>query len=74
MRSVNIREVRSLVADLLAEVGSGQTVAITRRGREVARLVPTNHSASALPSRADQRRAMLRHGAQSRRCTVADAG
>jgi len=70
MRSVSIRDVRSHLADLLAEVGSGQTVTITRRGREVARLVPTDRAALALPSRADQRRAMLKNGAKSRRSTV----
>ena len=70
MRSVSIRDVRSHLADLLAEVGSGQTVAITRRGQEVARLVPTDRAALALPSRAEERRAMLKKGAKPRRSTV----
>jgi len=60
MHSVNVREVRSHLADLLAQVGSGRTIAITRRGREVARLVPTEVVVSALPSRTAQRRAMGR--------------
>jgi prevent-host-death family protein len=60
MHSVNVREVRSHLADLLAQVGSGRTIAITQRGREVARLVPTDAAESALPSRAAQRRAMGR--------------
>ena len=70
MRSVSIRDVRSHLADLLAEVGSGHTVAITRRGREVARLVPTDRAESALPSRAEERKAMLKKGARPRRSTV----
>jgi len=60
MHSVNVREVRSHLADLLAQVGSGRTIAITRRGREVARLVPTEAATSILPSRAAQRQAMGR--------------
>ncbi len=58
MHRVNVREVRSHLAELLAQVGSGRTIAITRRGREVARLVPTEAATPALPSRAEQRRAM----------------
>ncbi len=66
MRIFSIRDVRSHLADLLAVVGSGQAVAITRRGKVVARLVPTERAALALPSRAHQRRAMLKNGAKSR--------
>ena len=60
MLSVNVREVRSHLADLLAQVSSGRTIAITRRGKEVARLVPTEAVVIALPSRIVQRRAMGR--------------
>jgi len=70
MRRVSIRDVRSHLADLLAEVGSGQTVAITRHGREVARLVPTDRGAAMLPSRTEERKAMLKKGAKPRRSTV----
>jgi len=71
MRNVSIREVRSHLADLLTEVCSGQTVAITRRGQEVARLVPTDRAVPVLPSRSEQRRAMLASGAKAGRSTVA---
>ena len=70
MRSVSIRDVRIHLAELLTEVGSGQTVAITRRGQEVARLVPTDRAAPALPSRAQERRTMLKKGAKPSRSTV----
>lgn len=70
MRSVSIRDVRSHLADLLAEVGSGQTVAITRRGQVVARLVPIDRAPLSLPGRADERRAMLKKGAKPPRSTV----
>jgi prevent-host-death family protein len=70
MRSVSIRDVRIHLADLLTEVGSGQTVAITRRGQEVARLVPTDRAASALPSRAEKRRAMLKKAGKPSRSMV----
>lgn len=58
MRTVSIGEVRKHLAELLDEVGSGETIAITRRGREVAHLVPADHAFPALPSRAKERRAM----------------
>lgn len=70
MRSVSIRDVRNHLAELLAEVGSGATVAITRHGQEVARLVPTDRAALTLPSRAEERRAMLKKGTRPRRSTV----
>jgi prevent-host-death family protein len=70
MRSVSIRDLRQHLAELLAEVGSGQTIAITRRGQEVARLVPTDRAVPALPSRAEERRAMLKNGAKPGPSTV----
>ncbi len=70
MRRVSIRDFRSQLADLLAEVGSGHTVAITRHGREVARLMPTDRGAVTLSDRTDERRAMLKKGAKPRRSTV----
>jgi len=70
MRRVSIRDVRSHLADLLAEVRSGHSVTITRHGREVARLVPTDRGAVTLPDRTEERKAMLRKGAKPRRSTV----
>jgi prevent-host-death family protein len=70
MRNVSIRDVRSHLADLLTEVCSGQTVAITRRGQEVARLVPTDRAAPVLPNRHEQRQAMMARGAKTKRSAV----
>lgn len=40
MRSVQVVEAKARFSALLAEVEAGETVAITRHGRVVARLVP----------------------------------
>lgn len=40
MHSVTSRQARATLSDLLNEVEHGGTVSITRRGKEVARLVP----------------------------------
>ncbi len=40
MNSINLKEARKHLGDLVAEVERGASVAITRRGRKVARLVP----------------------------------
>jgi prevent-host-death family protein len=70
MRQVSIRDVRSHLAALLNEVCAGQSVAITRRGQEVARLVPTAQALPALPSRSEQRRSMLPRGTRAKRSAV----
>lgn len=71
MRSVSIRDARAHLADLIAQVGTGQAVAITRRGREVARLIPAAQAARPLPSRENARAAMVKHGAKTTSSTVA---
>lgn len=71
MNSVSIRDARAHLADLIAQVGNGQVVAITRRGREVARIVPAELAVQALPSRATTRAAMVKRGAKVTRSTVA---
>ncbi len=40
MDSVNLKEARRRLSDLVKAAESGESVVITRRGREVARLVP----------------------------------
>ncbi len=40
MHSVNAREARKHLGHLLTEAEQGETISITRRGKEVARLVP----------------------------------
>lgn len=40
MIQINAREARQKLSELLSEAEKGQTVAITRRGQVVARLVP----------------------------------
>ncbi len=55
MHSVSIRDARAHLADIIAQVGNGQAVSITRRGREVARIVPAAQAVRPLPSRATTR-------------------
>ncbi|MGD9126626.1 MAG: type II toxin-antitoxin system prevent-host-death family antitoxin [Planctomycetia bacterium] len=40
MHTVTSREARAILSDLLNEVEHGSIISITRRGKEVARLVP----------------------------------
>lgn len=42
MKTVNAREVRARMSELLDEAEHGTVIAITRRGRVVARLVPAD--------------------------------
>jgi prevent-host-death family protein len=63
MHSVSIRNARAHLADILTQVSNGQTVTITRRGREVARIVPVAQAVPPLPSRAMARAAMVQRGA-----------
>jgi prevent-host-death family protein len=41
MNSVSIAEAKARLSELVDRVASGQTIAITRRGKAVARLAPT---------------------------------
>lgn len=64
MRTVSVADARSHFADLIDSVGSGQAVVITRRGREVARLIPSTQGGRPLPSRAEERQALVESGAK----------
>lgn len=48
MRIATVRELRSRYSSLLAWIGAGEEVLITRRGRAVARLVPEQSTTEAL--------------------------
>jgi prevent-host-death family protein len=70
MHSVSIRDARAHLADIIDQVSAGGAVAITRRGREVARIVPAAQAVRPLPSRAAARSAMVKRGAKVTRSTV----
>jgi prevent-host-death family protein len=50
MKTVSVAEARRRFKTLLDEVSSGHEVAVVRRGREVARLVPPKRRARRLPA------------------------
>jgi prevent-host-death family protein len=52
---VNVKDARSRLSFLLDQVEKGGEVVILRRGKEVARLVPTRGEAKPLPSLKDFR-------------------
>ncbi len=59
MRQVNAREARSRLSKLLTEAENGEIISITRRGREVARLVPPEGTLrEALPDLAEFRKSI----------------
>ncbi len=45
MESVCASELRSNLTEILKRIGSGKIISITLRGREVAKLVPTDNKA-----------------------------
>jgi prevent-host-death family protein len=50
MRTVSVADARRNLKALLDEVSSGHPVSVVRRGREVARLVPTKRTGRRLPA------------------------
>ncbi|GAB3475690.1 type II toxin-antitoxin system Phd/YefM family antitoxin [Polaromonas eurypsychrophila] len=48
-QSISLREANQNFSRVIAAVERGEVFAITRRGHEVARLVPWNHAADAAP-------------------------
>ncbi len=58
MRTVTVAEARRRLKALLDEVSSGHAVAVTRRGREVARLVPPPRRGRRLPAMTSFRASM----------------
>ena len=56
MDTVNMKEARKRLSDLIAAAERGESVVITRRGRKVARLVPVSKQpAGELPKLGDFR-------------------
>jgi prevent-host-death family protein len=70
MTSVTIREARQRFAAIVGQAIAGEVVILTRRGQEVARLVPPIVAAQALPGRSAQRAAMLKPGRRARASAV----
>jgi prevent-host-death family protein len=71
MTSISIRDARAHLAHLIDQVEAGQVVSITRRGQEVARIVPVAQVAKPLPQRAAARAAMVQRGATVTGSTIA---
>jgi prevent-host-death family protein len=61
MKAVSVAEARRKLKALLDEVSSGQEIAIVRRGREVARLIPPKRKGRRLPA-LNSLRASIRGG------------
>ena len=49
MLQINIKELRDQLAHLITQVEQGEEIAITRRGRVVARLLPPTQSPKQFP-------------------------
>lgn len=47
MRKIQASEAKARFAELLDDVERGETIAITRRGREIARVVPASEGSKA---------------------------
>ena len=64
MVQMSIREARSHLRELVDRVAAGDSVSLTRRGREVARLVPPRKRPRRLPSMAAFRDSLIAQGAK----------
>jgi prevent-host-death family protein len=62
MRAVGVRELRQNLSRFLALVKDGESLAVTERGREVARLTPSGPADSPLARLAVQRGATVPRG------------
>lgn len=70
MKSATVRELRNNYAKVLGWVGRGEEVAVTRRGRVVAKVVP----ATAAPAKVDWRQSAAHHRrAWTRTLTAAES-
>ena len=63
MRRVSVAEARQQLRSLLDEVATGEEVAVLRRGKEVARIVPPKGRPRRLPSLGVFRRSIVLRGA-----------
>jgi len=62
MRTINIKEARACLGSLVDMAERGETVIITRHGKQSARLVPMPACAKGLPSLGEFRSAIAAHG------------
>jgi prevent-host-death family protein len=70
MRTVNVRDARDHLAEILTQVSGGEVVILTRRGQEIARIVPPANATRPLPERSVAREAMMKRGARVTKSTV----
>ncbi len=70
MRTANVRDARDHFAEILAQVSGGEVVILTRRGQEIARIVPPTNAARPLPKRSAIREVMTKRGARVTKSTV----
>jgi prevent-host-death family protein len=59
---ISVKEARAKFSSLLNQVKEGDEVIIRRRGREIARLVPSSREGRRLPSLSDFRRSIRLKG------------
>jgi prevent-host-death family protein len=72
MTTVTVRDARSRFAAILDQVSRGQTISITRRGKEVARLVPATPPKQPTPDWAARRAALIAQGVPVTENTVCE--
>lgn len=65
MATVNVREAREHLPELLDRVEHDEEVVVVRRGKPVARLVPVEHTAKRLPSLSGFRKSIGSNGTSS---------
>ena len=71
MKSVSVREARKRLSTLLTAAERGEVVAITRRGKEVARIVPAEKDAPArFPDLTDFRKSITLRGEPASRTVI----
>lgn len=51
MKTISVGQLRQNPAAMLADVESGETYQVTRHNREIARIVPREHSIELLPAK-----------------------
>jgi prevent-host-death family protein len=70
MRTVSVRDARDHLAEILTQVNGGEIVILTRRGQEIARIVPPTNAVRPMPERFAVREAMKQRGARVTKSSV----
>jgi prevent-host-death family protein len=70
MRRISVKEARSNLRTLLDQARAGEEVVISRRGKDIARIVPPAHRGLRLPDLSDLR-ASIRIGGEAMSSLVA---